>query len=45
MHILWLVKTTLPQAAVACGLARASDVSGSWLTASWPHCAPKPICT
>ena len=32
MHILWLVKTTLPQAAVACGLARASDVSGSWLT-------------
>ena len=32
MHILWLVKTTLPQAAVACGLAGASDVSGSWLT-------------
>ena len=32
MQILWLVKTTLPQAAVACGLAAASDVSGSWLT-------------
>lgn len=32
MHILWLVKTTLPQAAAACGLAGASDVSGSWLT-------------
>ena len=32
MHILWLVKTVLPQAAAACGLAGASDVSGSWLT-------------
>ena len=32
MQILWLVKTTLPQAAAACGLAGASDVSGSWLT-------------
>ena len=32
MHILWLVRTTLPQAAAACGLAGASDVSGSWLT-------------
>ena len=32
MHILWLVKTVLPQAATACGLAGASDVSGSWLT-------------
>ncbi len=32
MQILWLVKTTLPQAATACGLAGASDVSGSWLT-------------
>ena len=31
MQILWLVKTTLPQAAAACGLAGASDVSGSWL--------------
>ena len=26
------VRTTLPQAAAACGLAGASDVSGSWLT-------------
>ena len=26
MHILWLVRTTLPQAAAACGLAGASDV-------------------
>ena len=32
MHILWLVRTPLPQAAAACGLAGASDVSGSWLT-------------
>ena len=32
MHVLWLVKTVLPQAAAACGLAGASDVSGSWLT-------------
>ena len=32
MHTLWLVRTTLPQAAAACGLAGASDVSGSWLT-------------
>ena len=32
MQILWLVKTILPQAAAACGLAGASDVSGSWLT-------------
>jgi len=40
MHILWLVRTTLPQAAAACGLAGASDVSGSW-----PRCAPAPICT
>ena len=32
MQILWLVKTVLPQAAAACGLAGASDVSGSWLT-------------
>ena len=32
MQILWLVKTTLSQAAAACGLAGASDVSGSWLT-------------
>ena len=32
MHILWLVKTVLPQAVAACGLAGASDVSGSWLT-------------
>ncbi len=27
-----LSETTLPQAAAACGLAGASDVSGSWLT-------------
>ena len=32
MQILWLVKTLLPQAAAACGLAGANDVSGSWLT-------------
>lgn len=32
MHVLWLVKTVLPQAAAACRLAGASDVSGSWLT-------------
>ena len=32
MQILWLVKAMLPQAAAACGLAEAGDVSGSWLT-------------
>ena len=45
MHILWLVRTTLPQAAAACGLAGASDVSGSWLTGQLPRCAPAPICS
>lgn len=32
MHVLWLVSMVLPQAALACGLAGASDVSGGWLT-------------
>lgn len=32
MHVFWLVSMTLPQAALACGLASASDVSGGWLT-------------
>ena len=32
MHVLWLVSMTLPQAALACGLSHASDVSGGWLT-------------
>ena len=32
MHVLWLVSMTLPQAAAACGLPGASDVSGGWLT-------------
>lgn len=33
MHkVLWLVSTTLPQAAAACGLSGAGDVSGGWLT-------------
>ncbi len=32
MHVLWLVSMVLPQAARACGLAAASDVSGGWLT-------------
>ena len=32
MNVLWLVSMTLPQAAAACGLASASDVSGGWLT-------------
>lgn len=32
MHVLWLVSMVLPQAALACGLASASDVSGGWLT-------------
>ena len=31
MEILWLVSTTLPAAAAACGLAGAGDVSGGWL--------------
>ena len=33
MHVLWLVSMVLPQAAAACGLSSASDVSGGWLTA------------
>lgn len=32
MRVLWLVSMVLPQAAVACGLGGASDVSGGWLT-------------
>lgn len=32
MHVLWLVSMVLPQAAAACGLPGASDVSGGWLT-------------
>ena len=32
MHVLWLVSMVLPQAALACGLKSASDVSGGWLT-------------
>lgn len=32
MHVFWLVSMVLPQAAVACGLDSASDVSGGWLT-------------
>lgn len=32
MRVLWLVSMTLPQAAAACGLPGASDVSGGWLT-------------
>ena len=32
MHVFWLVSMILPQAAVACGLDSASDVSGGWLT-------------
>lgn len=32
MRVLWLVSMVLPQAAVACGLNGASDVSGGWLT-------------
>jgi len=31
MRVLWLVSMTLPQAAAACGLGSASDVSGGWL--------------
>ena len=31
MKILWLVSTTLPAAAAACGLPGQSDVSGGWL--------------
>ena len=30
--VLWLVSMTLPQAAAACGLDGAGDVSGGWLT-------------
>ncbi len=32
MHVFWLVSMVLPQAALACGLDSASDVSGGWLT-------------
>lgn len=32
MHVFWLVSMVLPQAALACGLSSASDVSGGWLT-------------
>ena len=32
MQTLWLVSMVLPQAAAACGLDAASDVSGGWLT-------------
>lgn len=32
MHVFWLVSMVLPQAAAACGLDSASDVSGGWLT-------------
>ena len=32
MHVFWLVSMVLPQAALACGLPSASDVSGGWLT-------------
>lgn len=39
--ILWLVSMTLPQAAAACGLPSASDVSGSWLTSQL--CALRPF--
>ena len=44
MHILWLVRTTLPQAAAACGLAGASDVSGSWLTGQLAALRPHALC-
>lgn len=32
MRVFWLVSMVLPQAALACGLHSASDVSGGWLT-------------
>ena len=32
MHVFWLVSMVLPQAAAACRLDAASDVSGGWLT-------------
>lgn len=32
MRVFWLVSMVLPQAALACGLNSASDVSGGWLT-------------
>lgn len=40
IKVLWLVSMTLPQAADACGLGSASDVSGSWLTSAL--CALRP---
>lgn len=44
MHVLWLVSMVLPQAARACGLAAASDVSGGWLTGQLTALRGRPVC-
>lgn len=44
MHILWLVRTTLPQAGGCLrGWAGASDVSGQLADRQLARCAPAPI--
>ncbi len=45
MNVLWLVSMVLPQAAAACGLAGASDVSGGWLTGQLTALQSHQTCT